>query len=61
MKTMLPTFRPMDTSDIPEVLELERATYPEPWSSGVFTDELSQENRVSSLPKPAMRSLATPA
>jgi len=46
MKTMLPTFRPMDTSDIPNVLDLERATYPEPWSMGVFGAELSQGNRV---------------
>lgn len=46
MMTALPTFRPMNTSDIPLVLDLERATYPEPWSSGVFVDELSQKNRV---------------
>jgi [ribosomal protein S18]-alanine N-acetyltransferase len=38
--------RPMTIADIPVVLELERATYPQPWSEGIFTDELSRSDRV---------------
>ena len=40
------SFRPMASDDIPIVLDIERRTYPQPWSEGVFRDELSQENRV---------------
>lgn len=39
-------FRTMTLADIPSAVELERATYPEPWSEGVFTDELSRSDRV---------------
>ncbi len=39
-------FRPMTIADIPDVLELERATYPQPWSEAIFRDELFQPNRV---------------
>ena len=48
MMTVLPTaqFRAMTTADIPAVLELERATYPQPWSEGIFRDELSLSDRV---------------
>jgi ribosomal-protein-alanine N-acetyltransferase len=38
-------FRSMTVADIPIVVELERATYPQPWSEGVFTDELSRTDR----------------
>jgi ribosomal-protein-alanine N-acetyltransferase len=38
-------FRSMTLADIPVVVELERATYPQPWSEGVFTDELSRTDR----------------
>lgn len=37
--------RPMTPRDIPGVVALEQAVYPEPWSVGVFHDELSQSNR----------------
>lgn len=40
------SFRPMAPADIPVVLELERATYPQPWSEGVFRGELNLEDRV---------------
>ncbi len=39
-------FRTMTLTDIPGVLELERATYPEPWSEGIFSDELSRTDRI---------------
>lgn len=38
--------RPMTLADIPVVVELERETYPQPWSEGIFTDELSRSDRV---------------
>ena len=38
-------FRPMLGADIPDVLTLERETYPQPWSEGIFRDELVQSNR----------------
>jgi ribosomal-protein-alanine N-acetyltransferase len=40
------TFRPMTLADVPVVLELERLTYSEPWSEGIFRDELSLGDRV---------------
>ena len=40
------SFRPMALGDIPTVLDIERRTYPQPWSEGVFQDELAQQNRV---------------
>ena len=39
-------FRDMAASDVADVLELERAIYPQPWSEGVFLDELSRSDRV---------------
>lgn len=41
----IPTFRAMTVADIPVVLELERLVYPQPWSEGVFRDELSHVDR----------------
>ena len=48
MMTMAPpvTIRPMTLDDIPVVLDLERATFPQPWSEGIFRDELSLDDRV---------------
>lgn len=40
------TFRRMTLADLPLVLELEIATYPQPWSEGIFRDELSFDDRV---------------
>jgi [ribosomal protein S18]-alanine N-acetyltransferase len=40
------SFRPMTVADIPAALELERLTYPEPWSEGVFRDELNLADRI---------------
>lgn len=39
-------FRAMTEDDIPAVLDLENKTYPQPWSEGVFRDELSQRDRI---------------
>ena len=38
--------RRMTEADIPAVSELEVQIYPEPWSVGVFHDELGQANRI---------------
>jgi ribosomal-protein-alanine N-acetyltransferase len=40
------SFRSMTVGDLTAVLELERATYPQPWSEGIFRDELSLGDRV---------------
>jgi ribosomal-protein-alanine N-acetyltransferase len=40
------SFRPMAADDIPAVLDIERRTYPQPWSEGIFRDELRQADRV---------------
>jgi len=40
------SFRPMTLSDVPVVLDLERATYPHPWSESIFFDELGMDDRV---------------
>jgi N6-L-threonylcarbamoyladenine synthase/protein kinase Bud32 len=34
--------RPMRRDDLPEVLDIERASFPRPWSHGLFMDELSR-------------------
>jgi ribosomal-protein-alanine N-acetyltransferase len=39
-------FRPMTIADVPVVLELERLTYSQPWSEGIFRDELTLTDRV---------------
>ncbi len=33
-----PFFRPMWLDDLPQILEIERAAYPFPWTEGVLTD-----------------------
>jgi len=40
------SFRPMAADDIPTVLDIERRTYPQPWSEVIFQDELSQPGRI---------------
>ncbi len=47
MMTMPETivFRPMSLDDMPTVVELERATYPQPWPEEIFTDELGRLDR----------------
>ncbi len=40
------SFRPMAVADIPVVLELERLTYSQPWSEGIFRDELTLNDRI---------------
>ena len=40
-----PTIRPMTTGDVSVVVALERDVYPQPWSEGVFRDELGLTNR----------------
>ena len=40
------TFREMTLDDLPVIVDLERAIYPQPWSEGIFTDELSRHDRV---------------
>ncbi len=48
MMTVAPVvhFRPMTLADIPTVLDLERSTFPQPWSEGIFRDELALSDRV---------------
>lgn len=46
MATTVPiVLRPMTTRDIPAVTALEEEIYPQPWSSGIFSDELTQPGR----------------
>ena len=40
------TFRSMGVDDIPAVVALARATFPQPWSEGIFHDELARHDRV---------------
>lgn len=47
MTVTLPVqFREMTLTDIPVILELEREIYPQPWSEGIFVDEISRSDRV---------------
>lgn len=47
MTVRLPVeFREMTLADIPVVVELEHEIYPQPWSQGIFVDELSRSDRV---------------
>lgn len=39
-------FRNMAATDVGEVLALEREIYPQPWSEGIFLDELGRSDRV---------------
>ncbi len=38
--------RPMVAADIAAALEIERETYPQPWTEGVFSDELGRDDRI---------------
>ncbi|NNF69911.1 MAG: ribosomal protein S18-alanine N-acetyltransferase [Acidimicrobiia bacterium] len=40
-----PAVRSMTSDDLSRVLELEESTFPQPWSPGVFRDELALDNR----------------
>lgn len=40
------TIREMASTDVPMVAHLEEAIYPQPWSTNVFRDELSLDNRM---------------
>ena len=37
--------RPMTVDDVPAAAAIERATYPQPWSEGVFREELAAPGR----------------
>ena len=41
-----PTFRLMNLEDLPVIVGLERDIYPQPWSEGIFRDELARDDRV---------------
>lgn len=38
--------RPMVEADLPSILRIEEATYPTPWTVGIFRDELAAPGRV---------------
>ena len=38
--------RPLTLSDLPAILRIEQATYPTPWTEGIFRDELAAEGRI---------------
>ena len=38
--------RPLVEEDLEEILIIEQATYPTPWTEGIFRDELKAEGRV---------------
>ena len=40
------TFRRMHTDDLSVILGMERQVYPQPWSEGIFRDELARDDRV---------------
>lgn len=46
MGVAMSTIRPMTTDDLGEVVALEAANQPRPWSEQIFRDELAAENRV---------------
>lgn len=39
------SFRSMNLSDLPVIVALERMIYPQPWSEGIFRDELARDDR----------------
>ena len=39
------SIRPLETSDVEAVLALEIGSQPQPWTEGIFNDELSAANR----------------
>lgn len=38
--------RPLVEADLPSILRIEQATYPTPWTEGIFRDELAAPGRV---------------
>ncbi len=40
------TIRPLGGDDIPDLVDLEERTFPQPWSEGIFREELRQSNRI---------------
>jgi [ribosomal protein S18]-alanine N-acetyltransferase len=38
--------RPLVVEDLPSILRIEEATYPTPWTEGIFRDELAAAGRV---------------
>lgn len=38
--------RPLIEADLPSVLRIEKATYPTPWTEGIFRDELAAPGRI---------------
>lgn len=38
--------RPVVEADLPSILRIEEATYPTPWTEGIFRDELAAPGRV---------------
>lgn len=45
MGTSVITIRPFVSSDVATAVELEAMSQPQPWSEGVFNDEIAAENR----------------
>ena len=39
-------FRQMTLDDLPSIIDLERAIYPQPWSERIFKDELGRNDRI---------------
>ncbi len=39
------TIRPLERTDIPAAVALEEANQPQPWTTGIFEDELDREDR----------------
>lgn len=38
--------RPLAEADLPSILRIEEATYPTPWTEGIFRDEMAAPGRV---------------
>lgn len=49
--------RPMVPADIPAVAAIEAETYPQPWSAGVFADELAAPHRTYLVAEAADRTV----
>jgi len=45
MEVVAMTLRPLTIDDLPEILAIERVTFPAPWSEGMFVDELAGAGR----------------
>jgi len=42
---VITSIRPMEPGDIPAVVLVERASFPDPWSENAFREELAAEGR----------------